>query len=179
MYTGIGCSLGTDYFRIAGQLTGEELSYLRRTRDFVDDEVLPAINGCWERAEYPWPLIEKLAKLGVVGDGIDGYDYPPMSPIVAGLLHMEQRWLAGMAAPEKARRVRADRAHAWLGLSRAGNLVAPGRRRVGDRRARQEIPGGEGHTRLRREADRRQGVAARVWQAEITLSGVQVPEENR
>ena len=29
MYTGIGHSLGTDYFRIADQLTGEELSYLR------------------------------------------------------------------------------------------------------------------------------------------------------
>jgi hypothetical protein len=64
MYTGIGRSLGTSYFRIADQRTREELSYLRRTRDFVDVEVLPAINGCWERAEYPWPLIEKLAKLG-------------------------------------------------------------------------------------------------------------------
>jgi glutaryl-CoA dehydrogenase len=73
MYTGIGRSLGTDYFRIADQLTGEELSYLRRTRDFVDNDVLPVINGYWERAEFPWPLIEKLAKLGVVGDGIDGY----------------------------------------------------------------------------------------------------------
>jgi glutaryl-CoA dehydrogenase len=87
MYTGIGRSLGTDYFRIADQLTGEELSYLRRTRDFVDNDVRPAINGCWERAEFPWPLIEKLAKLGVAGDGIDGPDYPPMSPIVAGLVH--------------------------------------------------------------------------------------------
>ena len=31
MYTGIGHSLGTDYFRIADQLTREELSYLERT----------------------------------------------------------------------------------------------------------------------------------------------------
>lgn len=89
MYTGIGHSLGTDYFRIADQLAGEELSYLERTRDFVDNDVLPAINGYWERAEFPWPLIEKLAKLGVVGDGIDGYGCPPMSPIATGLVHME------------------------------------------------------------------------------------------
>ena len=31
MYTGIGHSLGTDYFRIADQLTREELSYLELT----------------------------------------------------------------------------------------------------------------------------------------------------
>ena len=53
MYEGIGRSLGTDYFRIADQLTGEERSYLRRTRDFVDDQVLPVINGYWERASSP------------------------------------------------------------------------------------------------------------------------------
>ena len=87
--TSIGRSLGTDYFRIADQLTPEELDYLRRTRDFVDEEVLPVINGYWERAEFPWPLIEKMAKLGIVGDGIPGYGCPPMSPIATGLVHME------------------------------------------------------------------------------------------
>ena len=89
MYEGIGRSLGTDYFRIADQLTREEVSYWRRTRDFVDDEVLPVINDYWERAEFPWPLIEALAKLGIVGDGIEGYGCPPMSPIASGLVHTE------------------------------------------------------------------------------------------
>ena len=89
MYSDIGRSLSTDYFLIADQLTREELSYLRRTRDFVDDEVLPVINGYWERAEFPWPIVEKLGKLGVVGDGIEGYGCPPMSPIGTGLVHME------------------------------------------------------------------------------------------
>jgi glutaryl-CoA dehydrogenase len=89
MHEGIGRSLGTDYFRIADQLILEEVSYWRRTRDFVDDEVLPVINGYWERAEFPWPLIESMAKLGIIGDGIDGYGCPPMSPIASGLVHME------------------------------------------------------------------------------------------
>jgi glutaryl-CoA dehydrogenase len=89
MYDNIGRSLGTDYFRIGDQLTPEERDYWRRTRDFVDDEVLPVINDYWERAEMPWPLLLKLAKLGVVGDGIDGYGCPPMSPIATGLVHME------------------------------------------------------------------------------------------
>jgi glutaryl-CoA dehydrogenase len=85
----IGRSLGTDYFRIAEQLTPEEREYWRRTRDFVDDEVLPVINGYWERAEIPWPLIEALGKLGVVGDGIEGYGCPPMTPIATGLINLE------------------------------------------------------------------------------------------
>ena len=76
MYTGIGHSLGTDYFHIADQLTREELSYLERTRDFVDKDVLPVINGYREHPEFPWPLIRKLAKLRIVGDGIDGYGCP-------------------------------------------------------------------------------------------------------
>ena len=89
MYPGIGRSLGTDYFRLAEQLTGAERDYWRRTRDFVDNEVLPVINDYWERAEFPWPLIESLAKLDIIGDGIDGYGCPPMSPIATGLVHME------------------------------------------------------------------------------------------
>ena len=181
MYEGIGRSLGTDYFRIADQLTAEELDYLRRTRDFVDDEVLPVINGYWERAEFPWPLIEKLAKLGIVGDGIEGYGCPPMSPIAAGLVHMElnrgdgslgtflgvqaglamqsiamlgseeqkQRWLPAMAHAGQARRVRAHRADARLGLGRAGDLGPPRRRRLGPQR-RQEVDRQRHHRRRRR-----------------------------
>jgi glutaryl-CoA dehydrogenase len=85
----IGRARGTDYFKIRDQLTAEELAYLDKTRAFVDDEVLPVINGYWERAEFPWPLVNRLGELGVVGDGISGYGCPPMSPIATGLIHME------------------------------------------------------------------------------------------
>ena len=56
---------------------------------FVDNEVLPVINGYWERAEFPWELIKKMGALGIVGDGIDGYGCPAMSPVAAGLINME------------------------------------------------------------------------------------------
>jgi glutaryl-CoA dehydrogenase len=85
----LGRARGTDYFLIAEQLTPSELDYLMRTRHFVDNDVLPVINGYWERAEFPFELVEKLAKLELVGDGIDGYGCPPMSPIAAGLVSME------------------------------------------------------------------------------------------
>jgi glutaryl-CoA dehydrogenase len=85
----IGRSLRTDYFHIGDQLTELERDVWRRTRDFVDDEVLPVINDYWERAEFPWPLIKRLAALGIVGDGIEGYGCPQLSPIATGLIHME------------------------------------------------------------------------------------------
>ncbi len=87
--TDIGTALGTDYFLLRHELTDAELDYLRRTREFVDNDVLPVIGDYWERAEFPYPLIEKMGKIGIVGDGIDGYGCPPMSPTAAGLIHME------------------------------------------------------------------------------------------
>jgi glutaryl-CoA dehydrogenase len=89
MYADIGRSLGTDYFHIADQLTESELDCWRRTRDFVDNDVLPVINDYWERAEFPGPLLDPLAKLNIVGDDIVGYGCPAMSPIATGLVHME------------------------------------------------------------------------------------------
>ncbi len=56
---------------------------------FVDNDVLPVINGYWERAEFPWPLIKKMGTLGIVGDGIKGYGCPTMTPVAAGLINME------------------------------------------------------------------------------------------
>ena len=85
----LGEALATDYFFIRDQLTDEQWARLIETRRFVDQEVLPVIGGYWERAELPWPLIGRLAELGIVGEDIEGYECPGMSPIACGLVHME------------------------------------------------------------------------------------------
>jgi len=51
VYTDIGKALGTDYFLLKEHLTQDERAYLERARRFVEDEVLPVINGYWERAD--------------------------------------------------------------------------------------------------------------------------------
>ena len=89
MTADIGKALGTDYFLIRDQLTEEELDYLQRTRRFVEEEVLPVIGDYWEKAEFPIGLARRLGELGLIGDGIEGYGCPPMSPLAAGLIHME------------------------------------------------------------------------------------------
>jgi glutaryl-CoA dehydrogenase len=89
LFENLGHALSTDYFFLREQLSDDELAVLRRVRRFVDDEVLPVIGGYWERAELPWPLIHRLGELGIVGEEIEGYGCPGLSPIACGLMHME------------------------------------------------------------------------------------------
>ncbi len=89
LFEGLGHALSTDYFFLREQLTEQQLEVLRRVRLFVDDEVLPVIGGYWERAEMPWPLIQRLGELGIVGEDIQGYGCPGFDPISLGLIHME------------------------------------------------------------------------------------------
>jgi glutaryl-CoA dehydrogenase len=89
MYKDIGKALGTDYFHIRDELSDEELDYLERARRFVEHELLPVIGDYWERAEFPRELVRRLGELGLVGDGIEGYGCPAMSPLAAGLVSME------------------------------------------------------------------------------------------
>ena len=56
----IGEALGTDYFGLREPFTPQQEDYLTRTRAFVDSEVLPVINDYWERADFPYALIEKM-----------------------------------------------------------------------------------------------------------------------
>ena len=50
-----------------------------RVRAFCDREVIPIINDCWERAEFPFELVPKIAELGLAGGTIEGYGCPGMS----------------------------------------------------------------------------------------------------
>jgi glutaryl-CoA dehydrogenase len=85
----IGEALGTDYFGLREPFTQQQEDYLVKTRQFVDTDVLPIINDYWERAEFPWPLIEKMSALNIFGDGIKGYGCPDMDPMSVGLVNME------------------------------------------------------------------------------------------
>jgi glutaryl-CoA dehydrogenase len=235
MFDTLGRSRGTDFFRIADQLTPTELDYLDRTRRFVDDEVLPIINGYWERAEFPRPLVDRLAALGIVGDGIEGYGCPSMSPIAVGLVHMElnrgdgslgtflgvqaglamqsiaqlgseeqkQRWLPGMArletigafaltepdhgsdsvALETSARRDGDSwvlngTKKWIGNGTIADVVVVWARDVADAKVKGFLveQGTVGYDARRIDG---KGSLRAVWQAEITLTDVHVPEVNR
>ncbi len=69
----------TDYYLLDELLTDEERAIRDRVRAFFDAEVRPIINDYWERAEFPFALVPKIAELGLAGGTIEGYGCPGMS----------------------------------------------------------------------------------------------------
>jgi len=233
--TTLGTALATDYFFVREHLDDAAWEHFIRTRRFVDDEVLPAINGYWERAEFPWPLARRLAELELVGDGIEGYGCPTMSPLSCGLVHMElhrgdgslgtflgvqaglamraiamlgseehkERWLGPMARLEKigafaltepdhgsdsvalettARRDGdgwvIDGAKRWIGNGTIADVAIVWARSADDGHVKgflveTDTPGYEA------SVIEGKGAARAVWQADIRLDGVRVPEAAR
>jgi glutaryl-CoA dehydrogenase len=67
MVADITQSLGTDFYLMDELLTEEERRIRDKVRAFSDQEVIPIINDYWERAEFPFELIPKLAALNIAG----------------------------------------------------------------------------------------------------------------
>src|ERR1043165_3303371 len=78
-----------DFYLLDERLTDEERAIRDRLREFCDREVVPIINGYWERAEFPFELVPKIAALQMAGGTIEGYGCPGMSATAAGLVSME------------------------------------------------------------------------------------------
>ena len=224
----------TDLYLSDELLTDEERAIRDRLHDFCEREVTPVINDYWERAEFPFELVPKIADLGLAGGVIKGHGCPGMSATAAGLVSMEwaradgsigtffgvhsnlamqsidmlgsdeqrERWLEPMARidaigafaltePEhgsdavmletRARRDGGDWVldgrKRWIGNASFADLVIIW--------ARDEA-GDVGGYVVEKDAE---GFDARVmtgktalrssWQAEIELTGVRVPAENR
>ena len=85
----LGQSLGTDFYLMDELLTEQERNVRDKVRNFSDKEVIPIINDYWERAEFPFELVPKLAALGLAGADIKGYGCPGLSPVAAGLMALE------------------------------------------------------------------------------------------
>src|SRR3954449_9879734 len=224
----------TDFYAIEDLLEPEEIAIRNRVRAFCDKEVTPRINDYWERAEFPFELVGKIAELGISGGTVEGYGSPGMSAVAAGLVAAEwaradgsigtfygvhsflamqsiallgneeqrERWLPAMARMEKigafgltepqhgsdavgletsARRDGStyvlNGQKKWIGNgSIADYVIIWGRGEdgaVGGYVVDKGTPGFEARVMTGKTALRA------VWQAEITLTGVRVPLENR
>ena len=234
-YAHLGDALATDYFHVREQFTDEQWELFMATRRFVDREVLPAINEYWEAAELPWPLMRRLAVLGLYGEDIEGYGCPGMSPLARGLVNMElhrgdgsigtflgvqsglamksiallgseeqkDRWLPAMAKLDAvgafaltepdhgsdsvaleptARRDGdgwvIDGAKRWIGNGSIADVVVVWARSDEDGQVKgflveTDTPGYVGTTITGKAASRA------IWQADISLDGVRVPESAR
>ena len=234
-YAHLGDALATDYFQVREQFSEEQWEHFIATRRFVDREVLPVINEYWEAAELPWPLMRRLAELGLLGEDIHGHGCPRMSPLARGLVNMElhrgdgsvgtflgvqsglamksidllgseaqkARWLPAMARLEtigafaltepdhgsdsvaletRARREGdtwvLDGAKRWIGNGTIADVVVVWARSTEDGQVKgflveTDWPGYEA------AVIEGKGSARAVWQADIRLDSVRVPEASR
>jgi glutaryl-CoA dehydrogenase len=65
-----------DFYAISSTLSEEDQALLRRTRDFLEADVVPIITEYWIREEFPHQIIPKLAELDIMGLPYQGYGCP-------------------------------------------------------------------------------------------------------
>jgi glutaryl-CoA dehydrogenase len=224
-----------DYYRLDDLLSDDERALRDRVRGFGESDVVPVINEYWERAEFPFELVPKLAALRIAGTTITGYGCPGLSRLGAGIVARElaradgslntffgvhsglamgsiallgseeqkQRWLPAMARLEQigafgltephhgsdsvslettARRDGAvyvlNGAKRWIGNASFADLVIIWARDaegdVGAYVVEKDTPGFDPSTVIGGKIGKRA-----VWQAEIALSDVRIPEANK
>ena len=68
-----------DFYAIDDLLDRRGARDARQGARLLRREVIPIINDYWERAEFPFELIPKMAQLGIAGGAVQGYGCPGMS----------------------------------------------------------------------------------------------------
>jgi len=80
---------GFDFLNLDASFSEDELLVRRTTRDFVDDQVIPIIEGCFREDRFPRELVPQMGELGFFGATIDGYGCAGMSNVEYGLVMQE------------------------------------------------------------------------------------------
>ncbi|MFD2793725.1 acyl-CoA dehydrogenase family protein [Promicromonospora vindobonensis] len=81
--------LDIDFAGAFADVSDDERAWQLAVRQFVQDEVLPVIDGYWERYEVPMDLVKRMAELDFLRDGVDVPGYPKISKMAEGLAAME------------------------------------------------------------------------------------------
>jgi glutaryl-CoA dehydrogenase len=78
-----------DFYLIARTLDDEDNAIRLKVRAFMESEVQPIINDYWERDEFPFEIVPKIAALRIAGLPYQGYGCPGRSTTLMGFVMME------------------------------------------------------------------------------------------
>ncbi|MCP4245904.1 MAG: acyl-CoA dehydrogenase [bacterium] len=78
-----------DFFCLDALLTEEQRMIAATVRSFVDEQVLPIIEGHYREGTFPTELIPQLGELGMLGANLDGYGCTDLGPVGYGLISQE------------------------------------------------------------------------------------------
>ena len=78
-----------DFYNLDLKLTQEQRDLQLKVRNFMEDEVRPLVNDHWNRAKFPFEIIEKFKKLNITGVPYEGYGCPNLPFLMEGIIAQE------------------------------------------------------------------------------------------
>lgn len=78
-----------DFYDMALKLTPKQRELQIKVRNFMEDEIKPIANEYWNKAEFPFQIIPKMAELNICGLTYDGYGTPYETYVMEGIIAME------------------------------------------------------------------------------------------
>jgi glutaryl-CoA dehydrogenase len=81
--------LASDFFGYENLLSVQEKAALASIRGYLESDVRPIVNGCWERAEFPTEIIKPLGSLGAYSFGWEETRPFPNSAVFRGFVALE------------------------------------------------------------------------------------------
>lgn len=81
---------GLDFLDLSEHFSEDELMVQKTAREFVENEIMPEIDGYFHRGEFPLKLVKEIADLGLLGMNLpEKYGCSGMSHIAYGLVCQE------------------------------------------------------------------------------------------
>ncbi len=78
-----------DFYNLSLKLTPAQRELQLKVRNFMEDEIRPIANEYWNKAEFPFQIIPKMAELNICGLTYKGYGTPDESFLMEGIIAME------------------------------------------------------------------------------------------
>ncbi|MCF4101978.1 acyl-CoA dehydrogenase family protein [Gillisia sp. M10.2A] len=78
-----------DFYNLDLKLTKEQRDLQLKVRNFMEDEVKPLVNDHWNRAAFPFEIIEKFKSLNITGIPYEGYGCPNLPFLMEGVIAQE------------------------------------------------------------------------------------------
>ncbi|MGY5846529.1 acyl-CoA dehydrogenase family protein [Salegentibacter sp. HM20] len=78
-----------DFYNLDLKLNEDQRKLQMEVRNFMEDEVRPLVNDHWNRAKFPFEIIEKFKKLNITGVPYEGYGCPNLPFLMEGIIAQE------------------------------------------------------------------------------------------
>jgi glutaryl-CoA dehydrogenase len=80
---------GVDFYNIDDLLSDEERAIRDVVREWVDDKVIPIIEGHCRAGTFPRELVAEMGEMGFLGANLHGYGCPGLNNVTYGLICQE------------------------------------------------------------------------------------------